>query len=131
MLKDLSILIVDDDAGMRNVLAALLSAEGHLPVSAGNGTEAAEVMAREPVDLILTDILMPDKDGLELIKDVRGAHKRIPIVAFSGGGYRIGTRYCLQIAKAIGATTVISKPFDRQQLLSAIEDAMGQACGSR
>jgi CheY-like chemotaxis protein len=109
---------------MRDVLAAILKAEGHVSICASNGEEAIEVLRSHPVDLILTDILMPEMDGLEFIKEARAMLRSVPIVAFSGGGYLASRSFCLKTAKAIGANAVMPKPFDRQQLLTAIDDAV-------
>jgi CheY-like chemotaxis protein len=124
MTKSFSVLVVDDNLALRGIVSALLRAEGHAPLSVANGDEALEALRREPVDVILTDILMPRKDGLEFIEEVRGSLPSVPIVAFSGGGHWRQGDYGLKAAKSLGANVVIRKPFDRQELLEAIETAV-------
>jgi CheY-like chemotaxis protein len=124
MTRNFSILVVDDNTAMRGVLSALLLAEGHTLVDAANGSEGLEAIQQHPIDIILTDILMPDKDGLKFIEEIRGTHPFVPIIAFSGGGQWLKGDYCLTAARSIGATVVLSKPFDRQQLMEAIDEAV-------
>jgi CheY-like chemotaxis protein len=124
MTTNLSVLVVDDDDALRGIVSTLLKTEGYSPVGVTNGQEGLEALKRQPVDVILTDILMPQKDGLEFIEEVRERLPFVPIVAFSGGGHWLKQEYCMKAAKSLGANVVIRKPFDRQALLDAIDEAI-------
>lgn len=119
----LAILLAEDDESVRSALIDLLQSSGHRVVPAKNGEDALGAWRRGSIDLVLTDILMPRKDGLEFIEEVHQQQPLLPIVAMSGGGSRIEGRYCLATAKSFGATVTIPKPFSRGEILSAIEEA--------
>jgi CheY-like chemotaxis protein len=123
-LTPLSLLIAEDDPALRRMLGTLLRAEGHQVVFAANGNEALKALERGSVDLIITDVMMPEKDGLEFIEEVRLKRPLLPIVAVSGGGRFVADKpYYLNVAKHFGATICLPKPFSRQELLSAIDEA--------
>lgn len=115
-----SILVVDDEPEMLDILKQVLAAAGHRVVTADNGREAISLLAREKFDLVLTDLLMPERDGTEVIGELRRKHPAIPIVAMSGGGRMPRGEY-LKIAKMFGAHAMLEKPFTNEQLLSTIE----------
>jgi CheY-like chemotaxis protein len=124
MLPSLSILIVEDDKGLRQTLGMLLKSAGHRVASAGNGKEALKELDRESIDLIVTDVLMPEKDGLEFIQEVRQKRPFLPIVAMSGGGSHVVDKlHYLDVAKILGAAVSVPKPFSSEQMLSAIDRA--------
>ena len=114
------ILVVDDEQEMRDILQRVITTAGHRILTAGNGREAITVLAREKVDLVLTDLLMPEKDGTEVIAELRRNYPGTPIVAMSGGGRMPRGEY-LKIAKLFGAHAILEKPFTHEQLLSTIE----------
>jgi CheY-like chemotaxis protein len=127
MKRNLTMLVVDDNHAFRATMASLVEFAGHFPICAANGKEGLDILRKHPVDLIITDILMPEKDGLEFIEQVRDTLPVLPIVAISGGGRVMEKNCCLTIAKFFGASAMISKPFNMAQLLSAIDDAMAHA----
>ena len=86
---------------------------------AENGLLAMQLMDHRSFDLVITDLLMPEKEGLETIVDIRRNNSWMPIVAISGGG-RIGPRDYLDTARCMGATATLAKPFGRQELLSTV-----------
>ena len=122
-VESLAILLAEDDESIRSVLTELLQLSGHTVVSTKDGEDALAALRRESIDLVITDILMPRKDGLEFIEEVRRLQPLLPIVAISGGGGRIEGRYCLATAKSFGATVAIPKPFTPEEILSAIDEA--------
>ena len=105
------------------MITVLLVSSGHSVVSTKDGEDALGALRRGSIDLVLTDILMPRRDGLEFIEEVHQQQPLLPIVAMSGGGGRIEGRYCLATAKSFGATVTIPKPFTPQEILSAIDEA--------
>ncbi|MEZ5597431.1 MAG: response regulator [Pseudomonadales bacterium] len=115
-----AILLVDDDAQVLDVLAEMLRLEGHSVVTASNGAVAMECMHERSFDLVITDIIMPEMEGLETISHIRREYGDTPIIAISGGG-RIGPRDYLDTAGHIGANRTLAKPFDRRELISAVD----------
>jgi DNA-binding NtrC family response regulator len=114
------ILVVDDEEQMRDIVQQVLTSAGHRVVTAVDGKQAGLLLAKEKVDLVLTDLLMPDRDGTELITELRKKHPAMPVVAMSGGGRMPRGEY-LKIAKLFGAHAVLEKPFTAEQLLSTID----------
>ena len=114
-----SILLVEDDEQLRSMLRIVLDRAGHEVQEAGNGKEALEIYNRRPTDLIVTDIVMPDKEGLETILEFRRIYPDVKIIAMSGGG-RTGAHNYLQLAKKLGADYILTKPFSNQEILDGI-----------
>lgn len=114
------ILLVDDDPIIRTTLPLALNFQGHEAVPACDGRQALRVLRQQPIDVVLTDILMPDVDGLEVVRAVRKEFPRLPVVAMSGGSTRLPGRDALQLASHLGAHAVLAKPFTEQQLRDAI-----------
>ncbi|HWA09784.1 MAG TPA: response regulator [Opitutaceae bacterium] len=115
-----SILVVDDEQPMLDIIQRVLTEAGHRVVTASNGREVGEILAQVRVDLVMTDLLMPERDGTEVIAELRKTHPSTPIVAMSGGGRMPRGEY-LKIAKLFGAHAILEKPFTNEQLLSTIE----------
>lgn len=118
------ILIIDDDILIREMLSQMLEKEGFEVAYAENGIKAERIYRKTPVDLVITDIIMPDKEGLETIVELRRDFPHIKIIAISGGG-RIGPEPYLKMAKSMGAMFTFVKPIDRKELLDAIGKALG------
>ena len=118
-----AILVVDDDLSVLDVLSEMLRLEGHAVTVAENGREAVDQCNSTFFDLIITDLIMPEKEGLETIADIRKQSAEIPIIAISGGG-KIGPNDYLETARFIGANTTLAKPFARQELISAVDDLL-------
>ena len=115
-----TILVVDDDHSVLDVMSEMLRLEGHNVEVAENGQQAVDFVARQPFDLVITDLIMPEKEGLETIADIRRQHNHIPIIAISGGG-RLGPNDYLETARFIGANATLAKPFARQELLQTVD----------
>ena len=96
---------------------------GYRVVTARNGRDAVKAWGRESFDLVLTDILMPDRDGIELMGDMRKTRPDLPIVAMSGGG-RAPAAYYLKLARLLGAKAILEKPFSKEQLLMTVAFAL-------
>jgi len=112
------ILVIDDDVLVLDMLYESLTREGYDVLRASNGEEGMRLYREEPVDLIITDIVMPEKEGIETIIELRQDFPDVKIIAISGGG-RIGTKDYLQMAKIFGVQRTFTKPVARQQLLDA------------
>ena len=131
LMKSLSILVADDEDSIRSLLEHLLISAGHSVVVVANAREACDAMVEKSFDLVITDVLMPDGDGLDLISELRKKQPDARILAMSGGGrYLEGSDY-LKLAKGMGAHTAMMKPFTWEQLQSAIQVAMEPSAGSR
>ena len=120
----LSILVADDEAGIRELLVYWLQIRGHTVTAAGSANEAMRLFQNQRFDLLITDIVMPDGDGFELIAALRKEQPAARIVAISGGGRYLQGANCLKIARGLGAHAVVMKPFNWQQLQTGIELAM-------
>ena len=119
------ILVVDDHQDSREVFAELLKMRGHQVTVARDGIEAEALIAHRTPDLVLTDLLLPDRDGFELIKRVRVRWPKVRIIAMSGGWHRPerpeGTLGLLEDAKALGADVTLRKPVEIDALFQALE----------
>lgn len=120
-----SILIIDDDDSLRDSLRRTLHKEGYAIIEASDGRQGLKQLQHSPVDLILLDIFMPDKDGLETIGELRRTHPGTRIIAISGGGFN-GRVNVLHVAKKLGARRTLAKPFTREQLLDSVREVLVQ-----
>ncbi len=109
------VLVVDDNPDMRDSLCALLARLGYDAEEARDGQQAMEIQRRRAADILITDIFMPGKDGIETIEAFRSEWPRMRIVAMSGGG-AVATRDYLELAPDIGADAVLRKPFSLENL---------------
>jgi DNA-binding response OmpR family regulator len=110
------ILVIDDDNDLRVIFQEALRAEGYEVSVAADG---AQGIAKQPASLLITDIFMPNKDGLETIRDFREEFPSVPIIAISGGG-RLKTGGSLFTAKELGAAVILRKPFKMNDLLRSV-----------
>jgi DNA-binding response OmpR family regulator len=121
--KAKSVLVVDDDSAMRELVCAILSLEG-FEVSLADGNDAAlDAIDARPFDLVITDLLMPGRSGLETISGIRGRDAALPILAISGGG-RVGASESLHTARCLGANATLAKPFGHRDLLSRVSSLL-------
>lgn len=109
------VLVVDDNKDMRESTRYLLQLIGYHAETAGDGQHALEIQRERPVDILLTDIFMPGKDGIETIEAFRRDWPQVRIVAMSGGG-EVATRDYLSVAPDIGADAILRKPFTLESL---------------
>jgi CheY-like chemotaxis protein len=123
LMPSCSILVVDDEPGIRELLCLMLEAAGHTVFSAEDGISAPKVLAAKPIDVVITDLLMPERDGLEFITEVRKKYPAIKIIAMSGGGHIARDSY-LRIAKNFGAHFILEKPFSQSGVLGAIDSVL-------
>ena len=124
------ILVVEDDLQFRTMLVAMLQGDQHQVSTAENGRAALALLARSAPDLIITDILMPTMDGVELIMALSQSGNTTPVIAMSGGRRSISAEFNLTSAALLGVKVSLAKPFARAELRSAIEKALGLFCFS-
>ncbi len=123
------ILVVDDDQAVRVLLRKILEPLGYNVMEAENGRLAMEIQRRMPCDLLITDLLMPEKDGIELICEFKQLFPDTHIIAISGGGIA-GPESYLVVANVLGAEKVYTKPVSKNNLLSGVEDLLVESCST-
>jgi DNA-binding NtrC family response regulator len=114
-----SILVVDDEEDVRDVLQGILESADYRVTTAADGHEASKCLAAETFSIVLTDLLMPDRDGIEVVGELRKKYPGTPVIVMSGGGRMRHVEY-LKMAKTFGAHAVLEKPFKSELLLSTI-----------
>lgn len=117
-----SILVVDDNPEFLNLLALALSRGNHVVTQARNGEDAIRMAHHLAFDLIVSDVVMPERDGIEVLVQLRATNPQLPIIIMSGDSPGHADLY-LKIARHLGATTVLKKPFKIEALESAIAAA--------
>jgi CheY-like chemotaxis protein len=115
------VLVIDDDLDMRMLLEETLKSAGHEVVLASDGKEGLAMYRTKPADVVITDIYMPEKGGLETIIELRQSYPDVPIIALSGTG---AARAMLSIAQKFGAVGVLQKPFAAQDLIDIVKNAL-------
>jgi len=119
------ILIVEDDDELRAVMREVLEQEGYGVAEASDGRAAMEIQRLTGADLVITDIVMPEMDGIETIMALRKGFPWVKIIAMSGG-HRAGPRAFLNLAKALGAHRTLHKPFIFQDMLTAVDELLDE-----
>jgi len=118
------ILVIEDDTEVREYLENVLGRAGYAVVSAANGKDGVTRFNDQPVDLVITDIIMPEKDGIETIIDLRRGRSELKVIAISGGGRAEPENY-LHSARLLGADRTLRKPFTNEDILGAVRELIG------
>jgi len=113
------ILIIDDDSDIRDFLEHTLNSAGHQTVTAAEGREGLNRFLRDPADLVITDLFMPELDGLELIAGLRTRFPELAIIAMSGR-----TPNMLSVARNMGSNEILQKPFSSDELLAVVQKVL-------
>jgi DNA-binding NtrC family response regulator len=119
------ILVIDDDVIVRETIIQILEDRGYQVVSAEDGKHGVASFRSEKPDLVITDIIMPEKEGIQTITEIRREKPDAKVIAISGGG-RIGNTDFLKIAQKLGASEVIAKPFDPDDFLNRVGRCLQQ-----
>lgn len=114
------ILVIDDEPTALDLLRRILEMNGYEVAVAKNGQEGVELFEQHPCDLVITDMVMPIKDGLQTILDLRMEAPELPVIAISGGGTISKERY-LAVAGYLDRVITIAKPFAIEQIVEAVE----------
>ena len=119
-----SVLLAEDLQDLQALMAMWLEEAGHRVTRASSGREVIDHATRSDFDLLVTDILMPDGDGVKLIEELKKIQPATHILAISGGGRFVDGNNCLKIAHGLGADAAVMKPFKRDQFLAAVDQAL-------
>ena len=125
------IIVIDDDKDVRKVILYELRAAGHEVREAGDGAQGLALQRAAPADLVVTDIYMPEKEGIETIRDLRQEFPATHVIAMSGGS-RVGpaSEGLAVVAGELGVAAVLYKPFHAKELLACVDSALGAQPGS-
>jgi len=119
------VLLVDNDKISRAALGAACSDAGYQVHYAGNGNEALRIHRENPAHVIVTEMLLPEMDGIELLMALRRQPATTKIIAMTAGGH-FAVEHCLRVAEQLGAHHVLAKPFEPEQLLTAVRSVLGK-----
>ena len=117
------ILLIDDDTRVLETYFLMLERAGYEVVKATSGKEGTRLFRNNPTDLVITDIIMPEKEGLETIMELRRDFPNVKIIAISGGAFLEPDDY-LEMAKQFGAMRTLTKPIDQEELLEAVRECL-------
>lgn len=120
------ILIIDDDKFVRTSIRAVLEGAEYEVAEAGDADAGIDLQHRTPFDVVIVDLVMPNKEGLETIRELKRDYPNLPIVAISGGGSIVRKNF-VQAAELFGATATLEKPFGGDDLLSTLDRAVALA----
>lgn len=120
-----TILVIDDDQHVRGMLRTVLEDSGYNVLEAPDGNVGVQLFGENRVDLIITDIIMPDKEGLETIREIKASSPDAKIIAISGGA-KVGPGTYLKLAERLGAQRAFEKPIQISVLLSSISELLGE-----
>jgi len=118
-----NILVADDDPSIRHLYKLILDREGHTVFLAQDGVEALSQAQQHDINVLITDIIMPKKEGIETIVEIREVNPEIKIIAISGGG-RKGNQDFLRMAEMVGANYTLAKPFEPHDLLNVLKTCL-------
>jgi CheY-like chemotaxis protein len=119
------ILVVDDDGDVRELVCRMLEQDGYHAVPANGGRQALEQLGLMNPDLVITDVVMPEVDGFEVLLKLRNLAPKAKALVISGGG-RVGPDIYLETARRLGAGAILRKPFTRAEMLEAVRQVLGQ-----
>ena len=123
-----NILVIDDDDGVRGSLEKILLREDHDVLTAADGAEGMRILREARPDLVVSDVYMPEMDGIELLIRIRDADPDLPIIVISGGGFAPAD-FVLEDASQLGADAILSKPFERSVVLDTVRRVLEARSG--
>jgi two-component system, chemotaxis family, chemotaxis protein CheY len=120
-----TVLVVDDEPGLRTVMRRVLEGKGYRVVEAADGNQALALFRRESPALVISDIIMPNRDGIEVIVAMKAENPAVKVLAISGGG-RVHAMGLLALAPRAGADATLDKPFRQSELLKLVAGLIGE-----
>ena len=124
-----TVLVLEDNEAYRTLISEVFAQAGFDVCSAPDGRRVTALLAERRIDLIITDLSMPERDGLETLTELRYSHPRLPVIAISGD-VPLNTQLYLTLAEKLGAARVLAKPFKMDQLLAAAREALAASNAS-
>jgi CheY-like chemotaxis protein len=121
-----TVLVIEDMAGVQHTINTMLRRAGHTVTLASNGSDGLALLQEQKFDLVITDILMPDVDGLQVLARLSQMPGRPPVIAMSGGGAGVSAEATLSAAKQT-ADAFLQKPFEKAELLGAVEQLLARS----
>lgn len=121
MTKSFEVLVVDDELMVRTTLKKMLERAGHRVLEAEDGVQALEIFETHSPELMICDIIMPNMEGIETLREVKRAYPKVKVIVISGGA-RTGSLNYLSVAEKLGADAVMDKPFGNKKLVDTIAD---------
>lgn len=118
------ILVIDDDELVRQLVSETLGAAGHEVRSAPDGRAGLRLLGAEDFDLVVTDVVMPEADGLETIQEALRLRPGLKIIAMSGGGNWLPPDKCLAVSRMLGAARALAKPVSPESLISVVGEVL-------
>ena len=118
------VLVIDDNPDMRDATRDILEGAGYAVDLASDGALGLVLQRARPADIVITDIFMPNQDGIETIARLRSEFPRVKVIAMSGGGELVKGKSYLSVAAEIGADRLLAKPFQPEQLLGAVRELL-------
>lgn len=119
------ILVIDDEPAIRDVLRRMLERAGHEVLVAANGNVGLDLFRRQGADLVVTDVIMPEREGVETMREIKRIDPRAKVIVISGGG-SIGADDFLHLAERLGADRTLAKPIDRAALMAAVDELLAE-----
>ena len=119
----LAVLVVEDNEAYRTLIAEVFTTAGFEVVVAPNGRRVATILSERRIDLVITDLSMPERDGIETMTELRYSHPNLPVIAISGD-VPLNRDLYLALAEKLGASRILAKPFKMEQLLTAAREAI-------
>jgi CheY-like chemotaxis protein len=127
-LRPAAILVVEDDPRAREPFVRALRRAGHEVLEAGDGRQALALWARHRIDVLVTDIYLPEVDGYELVRALRQQRPDLPVLVISGGSdLGLGSTLALELAGRLGASRTLAKPVDLRELVSVVQELLDAA----
>ena len=117
------VLVIDDEASVRQLVKRALETQKHEVLEAGDGTTALQLIGREAIDLVISDVYMPEMDGIEFAARLAQQQPHPKLIAMSGGGFK-DKESLLEMTRRLGAEATLEKPFTIQQLLDTVNDIL-------
>ena len=124
-----AVLLLEDNAAYRDLLTEVLTISGFEVCAVPDGRRVTEILQSQRIELVITDLVMPERDGIEIMTELRYSHPKLPVIAISGDMTMNRDLY-LTIAEKLGASRVIAKPFRMEQLITAAREAIAASNAS-
>jgi DNA-binding response OmpR family regulator len=124
MTQTHTLLLVDDEKILRDAVKEILEVNGFNVIDAADGDAALGWLAQVKIDLVITDLVMPNMDGVELVEKIRTQYKQLPIIVVSGSGTAVTKRFGIESINIPGATASIAKPFKSTELIALVNNLL-------